>query len=154
MRALAALAAVAALSVGGAAQPGLSRLPLALLAPAYDSVTQSSLRNLSTALQSRAMLEGDLDDLTVAALADWGWTPQGTTAVRIEVDGAAFRVVARDVRPGASTFEVTADVSASPVAERLDRSAAAAVGLAPVAGVTIAAGSVPGPRSDGSLPGA
>ena len=77
-----------------------------LLAPVYDAVTVSSIRNLATALHSRAIAEGTLEGVTVAELHAWGWEPAGTTAVVIWVDGDRFRAEATDVRPGASTFAV------------------------------------------------
>lgn len=91
----------------GVAQPALAELPLRVAGPAYDAVTQSSLRNLATALQSYALDAGSVDGVTVEALAGWGWVPQDSTAVTIWVRGDDFRVVAQDVRPGASAFECT-----------------------------------------------
>lgn len=95
--------------VGGAgvARPELAELPLRLAAPAYDAVTTSSIRNLATALQSHALDAGGVEAVTVEELAGWGWVPQDTTAVTIWVGGDEFRVVAQDVRPGASAFEYT-----------------------------------------------
>lgn len=115
------MTAVGALLVaGGAAQTDVVRVPQVVLAPAYDVGTQASLRNLTTALQSYALLEGDLDAVTVEDLADWGWTPQETTAVTIWVEGSAFRVAARDVRPGAGTFAAEADDGTGPTLGRAD----------------------------------
>jgi hypothetical protein len=91
----------------GLARPELAELPLRLAAPAHDAVTQSSVRNLATALQSYALDAGGVDAVTVEELAGWGWVPQDTTAVTIWVGGDEFRVVAQDVRPGASAFEYT-----------------------------------------------
>ncbi|MBB2924386.1 hypothetical protein [Cellulomonas cellasea] len=91
----------------GVARPELAELPLRVAAPAYDAVTQSSVRNLATALQSYGLDAGSVDGVTVEELAGWGWVPQDTTAVTIWVRGEEFRVVAQDVRPGASAFEYT-----------------------------------------------
>lgn len=77
-----------------------------LLGPVYDTVTVASIRNLATALHSRAIAEGTLDDVTVAELRGWGWEPADTTAVVIWVDDDGFRAEATDVRPGASTFAI------------------------------------------------
>lgn len=118
----------------GVARPELAELPLRVAAPAYDAVTQSSLRNLSVALQSYALDAGAVDAVTVDELAGWGWVPQDTTAVTIWVGGDEFRVVAQDVRPGASAFESTnvgtggGPAALGPAATRVDE---------PVAGVTI-----------------
>ncbi|WP_258724873.1 hypothetical protein [Cellulomonas sp. NS3] len=118
----------------GVARPELAELPLRVAAPAYDAVTQASVRNLATALQSYSLDTGGVDTVTVEDLAGWGWVPQDTTAVTIWVSGDEFRVLAQDVRPGASAYEYTnvgtgggpadLDVAASRVDE-------------PVAGVTI-----------------
>lgn len=98
----------------GVARPELVELPLRVAAPAYDAVTQSSVRNLATALQSYALESGRVDGVTVAELEAWGWAPQDTTAVTIWVAGADFRVVAQDVRPGAAAFEYTAGLDDAP----------------------------------------
>ena len=118
----------------GVARPELAELPLRVAAPAYDAVTQASVRNLSTALQSYVLEPGDADALTVEELAAWGWVPQETTAVAIWVGGDEFRVVAQDVRPGASAFEYT-NVGTGGGPGRLGRSTAS--WDEPVAGVTI-----------------
>lgn len=125
---------VAFVGLGAVARSDLAEVPLTLLAPAYDTVTQASLRDLGTALESYAMFE-DLDGVTAAELADWGWVPGETTAVTIQVDGDRFRAVAQDVRPGARAFEYTS-VALDPAASGVSP---AAVDLAvdPVAGVTI-----------------
>lgn len=96
-----------ALTATTAVYDDVARSATSLFAPAYDTVTRSSLRNLATALQSYALLEGDLTDVTVPALAAWGWEPADDTRVTIWVSGDEFRVVAQDVRPGASAFEAT-----------------------------------------------
>jgi hypothetical protein len=95
------------LAVGGVVHEDVANAAETLLAPAYDTVTASSMRNLGMALVSYSMMEGDLDDVTVVGLADWGWEPTDTTEVTILVDGDEFRAVAHDVRPGASTFRIS-----------------------------------------------
>jgi hypothetical protein len=106
------LGVTGALAVAGVthpALPGAERVPVAaqaLLAPAYDVVTQSDLRNLAMALQLEALATGDLTGLGPADLAELGWTSSGTSAVTIWVAGDRFLVVARDTRPGASAFTV------------------------------------------------
>ncbi|MGW6130968.1 hypothetical protein ACWFNE_13160 [Cellulomonas sp. NPDC055163] len=118
----------------GVARPELAELPLRVAAPAYDAVTQSSLRNLAVALQSYTLDAGGADAVTVEELAGWGWVPQDTTAVTIWVGGDEFRAVAQDVRPGASAFEYTnVGTDGGPG----DVDVAAAQADDPVAGVTI-----------------
>lgn len=98
----------------GVARPELVELPLRVAAPAYDAVTQSSVRNLALALESYALESGRVDGVTVEELEGWGWVPQDTTAVTIWVAGPDFRVVAQDVRPGASAFEYTTGLDDRP----------------------------------------
>lgn len=102
--AVAGLAAL--LAMGGVAQSDFGSAVEAVFAPAYDSVTRSSLHNLALAMQSYAMFEDNLERVTVAELAEWGWTPSDTTAMTIWVHDGQFRIVAQDVRPGASVFAV------------------------------------------------
>lgn len=121
--AMAALVAMAGLAYAAEAdEDGLAariaQAPQALFAPAYDTVTQASMGALVEALRSREIVHGTLDGLEVAELADWGWEPSETMTVVITVDGHDFCVVARDVRPGSSTFHVasTAGAAGSPLA--------------------------------------
>lgn len=102
-----AVALAGALGVGAATQTSLVELPQRLIAPAYDTVTQANLRNMAVALHSYALFEGGLDDATEEELVGYGWSRSETTAVRVEVHGTQFRVVAWDVRPGAGAFEVS-----------------------------------------------
>lgn len=107
MRARSALLTLVALLVaGGAMHQELPRLTPSLFAPAYDAVTVSGLRNLAVALQSYALFD-ELEDVTVTELRGWGWEPSRTGAVTIWVHDDEFRAVARDVRPGAGTFQVS-----------------------------------------------
>lgn len=76
------------------------------LSRACDASAVSDARTLGLALQSVALVEGDLSGVTADALVDWGWTGSATTTARVWVDGERFVVHARDVRPGAATFEV------------------------------------------------
>jgi hypothetical protein len=102
------LVCVACLLVaGGVAHDDVIDAAQLLFAPAYDATTRSSMQDLTSAMESYALVEGDLDDVTVTELAGWGWEPADTTEVTIWVDGDQFRVVARDVRPGSSTFQVS-----------------------------------------------
>lgn len=80
-----------------------------LLAPAYDASAGADLRALGIALQSYALVEGDLTAVTAQELVEWGWTDSGTTTVTVWVDGDRFLAHARDVRPGASTLQVSSD---------------------------------------------
>jgi hypothetical protein len=86
------------------------------------------------ALQSYSLDAGGVDEVTVEELAGWGWVPQDTTAVTIWVGGDEFRVVAQDVRPGASAYEYT-NVGTGGGPASLDVTAARAD--EPLAGVTI-----------------
>lgn len=135
-------ALVVATAVGGAAQTGaagtVGETARSLLAPAYDAVTVSSMRNLAMALQSYTLLEDGAVGVTVEELAGYGWVPQDTTAVVIHADDAGFRAVARDVRPGAGTFEVawhedqaSVQVSAADCGERCGLPAEAGVVVVP-----------------------
>lgn len=96
-----------ALTAATVVQDDVARGAMSLFAPAYDTVTCASLRNLATALQSYALLEGDLTSVTVPELATWGWEPSGESQVTIWVSDDEFRVVAQDVRPGAGVYEAT-----------------------------------------------
>ena len=97
------LAAVvaAALCLGVVAVPAQAASP-------YDSATQSSLRNLVSAVQSWSMFDNDdrFDGLTVAALAGWGWRPTGGTYTEIVVEdgGRSWRATAQDTRAGATEY--------------------------------------------------
>lgn len=106
MRRLTSLVAVMALLAALGLRTDAVVVAERLLAPAYDAVTVSSIRNLATALHSRVIAEGTLEDVTVAELRGWGWEPADTTAVVIWVDDDRFRAEATDVRPGASTFAI------------------------------------------------
>ena len=128
------LTLIVLLVVGGVTRTEAVRLPQALLAPVYDATTQSSLRTLGVALQSYAMFD-ELTDLTVEELADWGWVPSETAAVTIWVDDDDFRVIAQDVRPGATPFVVTTAADGALRPERLDGAVPAEVAEEP--GVTI-----------------
>jgi hypothetical protein len=101
------VALACALTVATAVHDDVAHGAMSLFAPAYDTVTFANLRTLATALQSYALLEGDLTHVTVPDLAAWGWEPGSDTRVTICVSGDEFRVVAQDVRPGAATFEAT-----------------------------------------------
>ncbi|WP_152605776.1 hypothetical protein [Cellulomonas carbonis] len=87
--------------------------PQALFAPAYDVATQASMRGLATTLRSYEVANGSLDGLTPEDLVAWGWTVPETMAVTVTVDGHDFCVVARDVRPGGSTFHVASTSGAA-----------------------------------------
>lgn len=128
------LTLIVLLVVGGVARTDAARLPQTLLAPVYDATTQSSLRTLGVALQSYAMFD-ELTDLTVEELADWGWVPPETAAVTIWVDEDDFRVIAQDVRPGATPFVVTTADDGALRPERLGGDQPAAGAVEP--GVTI-----------------
>lgn len=80
-----------------------------LFAPAYDAAAGSELRSLGVALQSYALVEGDLAGVTAEQLAGWGWSGSATTTVTVWVDGDRFLAQARDVRPGATTLQVSSD---------------------------------------------
>ncbi|MGV8978283.1 MAG: hypothetical protein ACOH17_09580 [Cellulomonas sp.] len=90
---------------GTGAFDGVAELPSRVFAPAYDAVTVANLHDLALALTSYGLDAGSYDGLTVTALAGWGWTPNDRTAVTIWVEKDCFRVVAQDVRVGASQFE-------------------------------------------------
>ncbi|MBO1753201.1 hypothetical protein J4G33_15445 [Actinotalea sp. BY-33] len=129
-----------AVGVGTVVHTDLVSAPAAVFAPAYDAVTQASLRNLATALQSYALLEGDLDAVTTAELADWGWEPHGTSAVTLWVDGTDFLVVAEDVRPGGTAFQLEGGEQGITAAHRLSRDLAALTGAGVDPGVLIVRG--------------
>ncbi|WP_250445681.1 hypothetical protein [Actinotalea sp. C106] len=129
-----------AVGAGAVAQTDLVSAPAAVFAPAYDTVTQASLRNLATALQSYALLEGDLDGVTTEELAGWGWEPTGTSAVTLWVDGADFLVVAEDVRPGATAFQLAGGEEGVTGAHRVSRDLAALTGAGLDPGVLIVRG--------------
>lgn len=82
--------------------------PPASASSAYDAGTQSSLRNLVTALESWSMFDNNdsYEGVTVAVLADWGWRPSSgvRTKIWVEGDGGAFRASAQDVHPGSDEF--------------------------------------------------
>lgn len=111
-RATGLVSLVCLLALGGVVHDDVARGAQGLFAPAYDTVTRSSLHNLATALQSYALMEGDLSRLTLADLAEWGWAPGDTTQVTIWVSGDEFRAVAQDVRPGASAYQATGGADA------------------------------------------
>lgn len=126
-----------ALTIIAVVQDDVVRGTRSLFAPAYDTVTCTSLHNLATALQSYALLEGDLTNVTVPELATWGWEPSGDTQVTIWVSGDQFRVVAQDVRPGAGTFEVTGSGEVPVTFHEIDGAQAAASSGPAEAGVVI-----------------
>ena len=103
-RSMGVLVLAAALSLGMISGPAQAASP-------YDPATQSSLRNLVTAIQSWAMFDNDdrYDGLTIAALADWGWRPTGGTYTEIVVEdgGRAFRATAQDTRSGGTEYTYT-----------------------------------------------
>lgn len=125
-RATGLVSLVCLLTIGGVVHDDVARGAQSLFAPAYDTVTRSSLHNLATALQSYALMEGDLSGLTLADLAEWGWEPGDTTQVTIWVSGDEFRVVARDVRPGASAYQATGGADVEILLARLDDAPASA----------------------------
>jgi hypothetical protein len=104
-------AVLAALLLGA----GMTATP-ANAASIYDPVTQSSLRNLVTAMQSWSMFDGDdkFTGVTASELSGWGWSVGAYTNVNIYVegDGSSWRATAQDVRPGGTEFTYT---SALPV---------------------------------------
>lgn len=71
----------------------------------YDSLVQSSLRNLATAVESEALVDGDYSSLTVSGLADWGWTPGAdeSTVIHIMDAGQGWWASMQDIR-GSSEF--------------------------------------------------
>ena len=103
------LAAVLVIGVGvnNGALSAAAELPAWVLAPAHDATTVGSLHNLAIALNSYGLDAGGFDGLTVAALADWGWTPSGRTAVTIWVAGGNVRVIGQDTGPGSTQYEYT-----------------------------------------------
>jgi len=138
VRRLSGLVAVAALlAAGGLVHGDVLRGAQALLAPVYDVVSQTSLRNLAIALESYALMEGDLDEVTATELARWGWEPGATTDVTIWVAGEQFRAVVRDVRPGAAAFEVIRTSDAAGIAVHKVDVPAASADTPPEAGVTV-----------------
>jgi hypothetical protein len=108
-------ASVAPAAASGSADhlPGPLRTPVvaaaSLFGPAYDVAAGTEIRSLGLALQSRALMEGDLATVTEDELVAWGWTPSETLDVTVRVEGERFVVRARDVRPGASTLQVSSD---------------------------------------------
>lgn len=138
MRGRAALVVtVAALAVVGVGRTDLAQVPQAVFGPAYDTVTQASLRNLGVALQSYGMFDGGFEALDVEDLAGWGWVPSGTTAVTIWTDGDGFRAVAKDVRPGSTAFEVSSVDGEAVQVARVDADDPAAQVLPADAGVHV-----------------
>lgn len=104
------LLALLAMGVGAGGQLGeVTRAASAVLGPAHDASAGSDVRALGIALQSYALVEGDLGDVTAAELVDWGWTSSPTTTVQVWVDGERFLVRARDVRAGSSTLQVSSE---------------------------------------------
>lgn len=98
-----------AASRAGSAVAGLLEPATALLAPAYDAAAGVRLRSLGTALQSRALSRPDLADVTVDELTGWGYVDDPAMHVTVWVEGDRFLVRARDVRPGASTLQLSSD---------------------------------------------
>lgn len=98
----ATVAAVIALGVGA---------PPAQAASIYDPATQSSLRNLVTAMQSWSMFDNNdrYDGVAVSDLAGWGWHPTGTTYTEIVVerDGQSWRATAQDTHAGSTEYTYT-----------------------------------------------
>ncbi len=74
------------------------------------------MNDLVTAMESYQMFDGNgsYAGVTATALSDWGWTRSSSVnvAIAIEGDGASWRAIAQDVRPGASEFTYS---SAEPV---------------------------------------
>lgn len=89
--------------VAGSAPAGAASL--------YDPGTQSSLRNLVTAMESYAMFDGNdrYEGVTATALRDWGWTRPANVNVHITVEGTgqSWRAVAQDIRPGGTEYTYT-----------------------------------------------
>lgn len=107
---LVGLVAVLVLGFGTGEQlGGVARTASAVLGPAHDASAGSDVRALGIALQSSALVDGDLSDVTAAELVGWGWTSSRTTSVQVWVDGERFLVHARDVRPGSSTLQVSSE---------------------------------------------
>ncbi|MDD6461835.1 MAG: hypothetical protein PUF51_05185 [Bifidobacteriaceae bacterium] len=85
-----------------AATVGVSSASAASL---YDSLVQSSLRNLATAVESEALVDGDYSSLTVSGVADWGWSPGAdeSTVIHIMDSGQGWWASMQDIR-GSSEF--------------------------------------------------
>lgn len=144
MRGRSVVVAFTALVVAGSGSHAhLEALARDALAPAYDASTQMSLRNLGLALQSVALVEGDLHDVTTSELAGWGWTPGDHLTVTVHVQDDRFWAVGHDVRPGAGTFAVSNSGGTHVQVSQTEASAA----LAPEAGVRIVRGGLPSPGS-------
>ena len=107
--ALMSMVALAVVGIGASTGTlsAAAELPARMFAPAYDATTVSSLHDLALALASYDLDAGGYDGLTVAALADWGWTPGSRTAVTIWVSGADVHIVGQDVGAGSTQFEYT-----------------------------------------------
>ncbi|KGM13483.1 hypothetical protein [Cellulomonas bogoriensis] len=102
-----ALGATAMLIAGAGSHTHLEPLVQQALAPAYDASTQANLRHLGVALQSVALVQGDLTGVTPSGLEGWGWVPGEHIDLVVHVDGDRFWAVGQDVRPGAGAFTVT-----------------------------------------------
>lgn len=105
---------IAVIGMMAMAPASVRSAPAALLGPAYDASTTSSVRNLVVALHSALLFDDEAPVATADDLAEWGWTPGEHLAVRIWVAGDDFRVEAQDVRPGASRFAYSSATATSP----------------------------------------
>ena len=87
----------------------------AAAASIYDPATQSSLRNLVSAMESYAMFDGgsQYKGVTADALRSWGWIRPANVNVHITVErtGTSWRAVAQDVRPGSTEYTFTSAAS-------------------------------------------
>lgn len=117
---------VAVIGIVAMAPASVRSAPAALLGPAYDASTASSVRNLAVALHSALLFDDEAPVAAAEDLAEWGWTPGEHLAVQIWVAGDDFRVEAQDVRPGASRFAYSSatapDVAGSGAVARVDGS--------------------------------
>lgn len=73
----------------------------------YDSSVQSSLRNLASAVEMYAMMNGsgDYTAMTVSGLKDWGWSPDpnASTVIHVVDSGHGWWASMQDVR-GSSEY--------------------------------------------------
>lgn len=132
---MAAAIAAAALVLGLVATP-------AQAASAYDAATQSSLRNLVSAMQWWSAFDNDdrFDGLEVADLAGWGWSPTGSTytEIVIEGDGLSWRATAQDTHAGSTEYTYTSTTAVNGVTPGAVRASAPQPPALPVeAGVDV-----------------
>lgn len=132
---------IVATFLAAAVTAGVVAVPAHAASP-HDPATQSSLRNLVTAVQSWSMFDNNdrYDGLNIAALADWGWRPTGMTytEIVIEDDGRSWRATAQDTRAGGTeyTYALVSPVNGvTPGAVRA--SVPQPVALPPAAGATV-----------------